>query len=61
MWKHLMTAIVFATASVANAQSATYTVEPGHTFVYFEVVHSATSTACERFHGRNAMIACHNG
>ena len=49
MLKNLMTTIVFASASVVNAQSATYTVEPGHTFVYFEVVHSATSTTRGRF------------
>ena len=49
MLKQLVTTIALATASVANAQSATYIVEPGHTFVYFEVVHSATSTTRGRF------------
>ncbi len=49
MLKQLVTTIAFASASMAYAQSATYTVEPGHTFVYFEVVHSATSTTRGRF------------
>ncbi len=56
MLKPLVASIVFATASVANAQSATYTVEPGHTFVYFEVVHSATSTTRGRFDGVQGSI-----
>lgn len=49
MLKILMTTITFAAASVANAQSANFIVEPGHTFAYFEVVHSATSTTRGRF------------
>ena len=49
MLKLLLTTIALATASVANAQSATYIVEPGHTFANFEVVHSATSTTRGRF------------
>ncbi len=49
MLKQLVSAIAFATASMAYAQNAIYTVEPGHTFVYFEVVHSATSTTRGRF------------
>ena len=49
MFKLLMPALALAAASVANAQSATYTVEPGHTFVIFEVVHSGTSTTRGRF------------
>ena len=49
MLKLLITTIVLATASVANAQSATYTVEPSHTFANFEVVHSGTSTTRGRF------------
>ncbi len=49
MLKLLASTITFATASLVNAQSATYIVEPGHTFVYFEVVHSSTSTTRGRF------------
>ena len=49
MLKLLITTIALAIASVAHAQSATYTIEAGHTFVYFEVVHSATSTTRGRF------------
>lgn len=49
MFKLLLTTIALAGVSVANAQSATYNVEPGHTFVYFEVVHSGTSTTRGRF------------
>jgi len=49
MLKLLITTIALATASGANAQSATYSVEAGHTFVTFEVVHAATSTTRGRF------------
>jgi polyisoprenoid-binding protein YceI len=49
MMKLLMSAVALSATSLAAAQSATYTVEPGHTFVYFEVVHSATSTTRGRF------------
>lgn len=44
-----MFTLALSASSVATAQSATYTVEPGHTFVYFEVVHSATPTTRGRF------------
>lgn len=49
MLKLLLTTIVPASTSVANAQRASYTVEHGHTFVYLEVVHSVTSTTRGRF------------
>lgn len=49
MSKFLLTGIALASSSLANAQNVTYHVEPDHTFVTFEVVHSATSTTRGRF------------
>ena len=42
-------AALLLTASAAQAQSATFTVEPTHTFVTFEAKHFATSTNRGRF------------
>ena len=42
-------ASLLATAGAAQAQSATFTVEPTHTFVTFEAKHFATSTNRGRF------------
>ena len=40
----------------AQAQSATYTVEPTHTFVYFEAKHFGTSTVRGRFDKKEGTI-----
>ncbi|MFT0532921.1 YceI family protein [Castellaniella hirudinis] len=53
MSKRLITALLgipaLALAGPALAQNATYDVEPDHSFVTFEVVHSGTSTTRGRF------------
>jgi len=46
----------FAAASVAHAQTETFVVEAGHTFVNFEVVHSGTSTTRGRFDNVDGTI-----
>jgi polyisoprenoid-binding protein YceI len=43
-------------ASLAQAQSATYTVDPTHTFVHFEVQHFGTSTTRGRFDRKDGTV-----
>jgi polyisoprenoid-binding protein YceI len=43
-------------AGVANAQSATYTIEPTHTFVTWETKHFGTSTSRGRFDKKAGSI-----
>lgn len=49
MKKTLLAAAVLAVSGLAYGQEATYDVEPTHTFVHFEVLHSGTSTNRGRF------------
>ena len=50
MKKMLLSAALFATAATAaHAQPVYYDVEPTHTFVHFDVLHSRTSTNRGRF------------
>jgi polyisoprenoid-binding protein YceI len=44
-------------AGAASAQSATYTIEPTHTFVYWEARHFGTSTVRGRFDKKEGTIA----
>ena len=44
-------------AGAAQAQSASYAIDPGHTFVTFEVLHFGTSTARGRFDKKEGTVA----
>ena len=50
-------ATLLAAASLAQAESVTYAVEPMHTYVTFEVRHFATSTNRGRFDKKEGSIA----
>jgi len=56
MRKTLLALAALALAGAAQAQSATYVVEPTHTFVTFEVKHSGTSTNRGRFDKKKGSI-----
>jgi polyisoprenoid-binding protein YceI len=56
MKKTLIAAALFAVAGLAQAESATYAVEPTHTFVTFEVKHFGTSTNRGRFDKKEGTI-----
>jgi polyisoprenoid-binding protein YceI len=45
------------TATLANAQSATYNIDPTHTFVTFEAKHFGTSTSRGRWDKKSGTIA----
>jgi polyisoprenoid-binding protein YceI len=47
---------LLALAGTAQAQSATYTIDPTHTFVTFEATHFGTSTARGRFDKKEGTI-----
>lgn len=49
MQKLLLAAALLTAAGAANAQEVFYDVEPTHTFVHFDVLHSGTSTNRGRF------------
>jgi polyisoprenoid-binding protein YceI len=52
----LAIAASLAAASAAHAQSATYAIEPTHTFVTFEVLHFGTSTNRGRFDKKEGTV-----
>ena len=47
---------LFATAGSAQAQPATYAVDPSHTFVTWEALHFGTSTSRGRFDKKEGTI-----
>ncbi|MFT0546496.1 YceI family protein [Allopusillimonas ginsengisoli] len=49
MYKTLIALAIVAASSAAGAQEVIYEVEPTHTFVHFEALHSGTSTNRGRF------------
>lgn len=49
-------AAAFALSGTAHAQSASYSVDPTHTFVTFEALHFGTSTARGRFDKKEGSI-----
>ncbi len=51
-----VTLAAFAAATTAQAQSASYSVEPTHTFVHFEAAHFGTSTLRGRFDKKDGNI-----
>jgi len=56
MHKTLIAAAVFAAAGVAQAQAATYNIDPTHTFVTFEAKHFNTSTLRGRFDKKEGSV-----
>jgi polyisoprenoid-binding protein YceI len=59
MQTHIITAVttaLLAAAGLAQAESVTYSVEPTHTYVTFEVRHFATSTNRGRFDKKEGSI-----
>lgn len=56
MTKTLLAAALLATAGVAQAQSATYAIDPTHTFVTFEAKHFGTSTLRGRFDKKEGTV-----
>jgi polyisoprenoid-binding protein YceI len=55
--KHtLIAAALIAAAGFAQAQSATYSVDPTHTFVTFEALHFGTSTIRGRFDRKEGTV-----
>jgi polyisoprenoid-binding protein YceI len=56
MTKTLIAAALFASFGAAQAQSATYAIDPTHTFVNFESKHFATSTLRGRFDKKEGTV-----
>ena len=57
MTKTLIAAALFAAAGFAQAQSATYAIDPTHTFVTFEAKHFGTSTLRGRFDKKEGSVS----
>jgi len=57
MKKTLVAAILAATASFAQADIATYNIDPTHTFVTFEANHFGTSTLRGRFDKKEGTVS----
>ena len=56
MKKALFAAAVLALSSLAQAESATYAIDPTHTFVTFEISHFGTSTNRGRFDQKEGSV-----
>ena len=56
MTKTLLAAALLAAAGFAQAQSATYAIDPTHTFVNFEAKHFGTSTLRGRFDRKEGTV-----
>lgn len=54
--KFLLAAALLPLALMAQAQSATYQIDPTHTFVYYEVGHFGTSTNRGRFDRKEGSV-----
>lgn len=52
----LIALALFAAAGLARAESATYSVDPSHTFVTFEALHFGTSTIRGRFDRKEGSV-----
>jgi polyisoprenoid-binding protein YceI len=55
MLKPIAVAAVLA-AALPSAQAATYTIDPLHTFVHFEIPHFGTSTTRGRFDKKDGLV-----
>ncbi|MDT9000017.1 YceI family protein [Paucibacter sp. APW11] len=56
MTKTLLSLALLATATFAQAESASYTIEPTHTFVTYEISHFGTSTNRGRFDKKEGTV-----
>jgi polyisoprenoid-binding protein YceI len=56
MTKTLIAAALFATVGLAQAESATYAIDPTHTFATFEAKHFGTSTYRGRFDKKEGSV-----
>lgn len=56
MIKTIAAAVLVAACGAANAQSATYAIDPTHTFVSFEIGHFGTSTNRGRFDRKEGTV-----
>ena len=56
MTKTLLATALLAAAGFAHAQSATYSIDPTHTFVTFEAAHFGTSTLRGRFDRKEGSV-----
>lgn len=56
MKKTLITAAVLALSTLAQAQPATYAIDPTHTFVTYEIGHFGTSTNRGRFDKKEGTV-----
>jgi polyisoprenoid-binding protein YceI len=56
MKKTLIAALTLAAASFAQAQSASYAIDPTHTFVTYEISHFGTSTNRGRFDKKEGTV-----
>jgi polyisoprenoid-binding protein YceI len=56
MTKTLLATALLAAAGFAQAQSATYSIDPTHTFVNFEATHFGTSTLRGRFDRKEGSV-----
>ncbi len=52
----LIAGLVLAAAGIAHAESATYNIDPTHTFVLFEAKHFGTSTVRGRFDKKEGSV-----
>jgi polyisoprenoid-binding protein YceI len=52
-----LTAVAAMTTTPAQAQSATYEIDPSHTFVHFEIKHFGTSTNRGRFDRNRGTVS----
>lgn len=56
MTKTLIATALFTAIGLAHAESATYVIEPTHTFVNFESMHMGTSTLRGRFEKKEGSV-----
>ena len=56
MTKTLLACLIAAGAGAAHAESATYAIDPNHTFVIFEANHMGTSTLRGRFDKKEGSV-----
>ena len=56
MTRLLLATLLAAGFTAAHAESATYLIEPTHTFVYFEAAHFKTSTLRGRFEKKEGTV-----
>ena len=52
----LLSALALASTAAAHAETATYAIDPSHTFVTFEMRHMGTSTNRGRFDKKEGTV-----